>query len=293
MAGDLQGRVFLVTGATEGIGKAAALEFARRGAAMTLVGRSREKTERVLGELRAASGNADMQMLLGDLSTLADVRRVAEQFRARHEHLDVLVNNAGAVFTERGVSADGFEMTFALNHLSYFLLTTLLLDLLKKAPGARVVSTSSGAHEMGKMNLGDIARRERGYSAYGAYGDSKLANVLFTRELARRLEGTGVTANCIHPGWVSTGFGLNNRGLGAKVLKVVAPIFARRPEKGAETLIWLATSPEATSFNGEYFHDKKVAKISKLARNPELAEQLWDLSERLCTSAASASAQAS
>ncbi len=282
MIADLRGRVFLLTGATEGIGKAAALDFARRGARLTIVGRDRDKTGRVLAELMAASGNADLRMLVGDLSRLAEVRAVAEAFRARHERLDVLVNNVGAVFSTRQVTADGLELTFALNHLSYFLLTSLVLDLLARSPGPRVVSTSSGAHRMGKLDLGDVARCEKGYSAYRAYGDSKLANILFTRELARRLEGTDTTANCFHPGWVSTGFGLNNPGFGRRLLKVAAPMLARSPEKGAETLVWLAASPEAAGFNGEYFHDRKVSRLSSRAKDPALAAGLWALSEQLC-----------
>lgn len=282
MSKDLQGKVFLVTGATEGIGKAAALELARRGASMTLVGRNPEKTERVLAELKAASGNGELDAIVQDLSALAGVRAVAAEIKARRSRLDVLVNNAGAVFMDRRISADGFEMTFALNHLAYFQLTLLLLDLLKATPGARVVSTSSNAHTMGRMDLENLVRREKGYSAYGAYGDSKLANILFTRELARRLAGAGVTANCFHPGWVSTGFALNNDGLFAKLVKVVAPPFARSPEKGAETLLWLATSPEAAAINGEYFHDKRTRWPSKLGRDPELAARLWRLSESLC-----------
>jgi retinol dehydrogenase 12 len=282
MADDLYGKVFLLTGATGGIGKAAALDFARRGAALTIVGRDRAKTDRVRQELEAASGNGEIQMLVGDLSRLADVRAVAEAFRARSGRIDALVNNVGAVFTSRQLTADGYERTFALNHLSYFLLTSLLLDLLRRTPGSRVVSTSSGAHRMGRLDLSDVARCERGYATYRAYGDSKLANILFTRELAKRLKGTGVTANCIHPGWVSSGFGLNNPGLGAKVLKVAAPLLARTPEKGAQTLVWLAASHEAAPYNGEYFHDKRVASTSPLARDAELAQKLWALSEQLC-----------
>jgi NAD(P)-dependent dehydrogenase (short-subunit alcohol dehydrogenase family) len=282
MTADLQGQVFLLTGATEGIGKAAALDFARRGARLTIVGRNRDKTERVLAELRAASGNADLEMLVGDLSRLAEVRAVAVAFRARNERLDVLVNNVGAVFSTRQVTADGFELTFALNHLSYFLLTSLVRDLLARSPGSRVVSTSSGAHRMGRLDLGDVARCENGYSAYRAYGDSKLANILFTRELARRLESTGAIANCFHPGWVATGFGLNNPGFGRRLLKTVAPRLARSPEKGAETLVWLATSPDAARFSGEYFHDRKVSRLSSRARDDALAAGLWALSEQLC-----------
>ncbi|MGK3979620.1 SDR family NAD(P)-dependent oxidoreductase [Sorangium sp. So ce118] len=184
--------------------KAAALEFARRGATLVIVGRSKEKSERVVSELAAASGNDRIELLLGDLSRLADVRAVADAFRAKHDRLDVLVNNAGAFFNECRLSADGIEMTFALNHVAYFLLTTRLLDLLQKTHGARVISTSSGGHRVGKVDLATIAKRD-GRAGMRAYGDSKLANILFTRELARHLAGSGATANCYHPGFAGAG----------------------------------------------------------------------------------------
>jgi NAD(P)-dependent dehydrogenase (short-subunit alcohol dehydrogenase family) len=282
MPGTLSGKTFLVTGATEGIGKAAARHLASRGATVCLVGRNREKTERVVAELQAQTGNAHLDFLLADLSHLAQVRSVAEQFQARHARLEVLVNNAGGLFQARQLSADGHELTFALNHLSYFLLTVLLLDLLRKTPGARVVSTSSAAHALSRLDLATVATRERGYTAFGAYGDSKLANILFTRELARRLEGTGVTATCFHPGWVSTGFGLNNPGLLSRVMALTAPLFARSPEQGADTLIWLATSAQAAGLNGEYVADREIALPTRQARDPRLGAQLWALSERLC-----------
>jgi retinol dehydrogenase 12 len=280
MAQDLDGKVFLVTGATEGIGKAAALELARRGATLALVGRNKEKSERVVAELEAASGRKGIELLLGDMSKIADVRAVADAFRAKHDRLDVLVNNAGAVFQDYQLSADGIEMTFALDHLAYFVLTTRLLDLLKKTPGARVVSTSSAAHQMGKMDLATVAKRD-GSAGWSAYGDAKLANILFTRELARRLAGSGATANCVHPGYVRSGFGLNNDGALKWLLGLTGPLFGRTPEKGAETLLWLATSPDAAKYNGEYFHDLRVARTNKLAKSDELAKGLWDLSEKL------------
>jgi retinol dehydrogenase-12 len=280
MAQDLDGKVFLVTGATEGIGKAAAVAFAKRGATLVLVGRNKEKSERVVAEVKAASGNDRVELLLGDLSRVADAHAVADAFRAGHDRLDVLVNNAGAVFNDYQKSADGLEMTFALNHVGYFALTTRLLDLLQKTPGARVVSTSSGAHHMGKLDLATIAKRD-GRAGFTAYGDSKLANILFTRELGRRLAGSGATANCFHPGFVHSGFGLNNGGVLKWALGWFSPLFARTPEKGAETLVWLATSPEAAGHNGEYFHDRKVGRTSRHAQDDALAKGLWALSEKL------------
>ncbi|MEW5851750.1 MAG: SDR family oxidoreductase [Myxococcota bacterium] len=281
MTQDLQGKVFLVTGATEGIGKAAAMDFARRGATLTIVGRNREKTERVLSELKSASGNANVDFLLGDLSSIQDIRAVAEAFKARRPKLDVLVNNAGAVFMDHRTSVDGLEMTFALNHVGYFLLTHLLSHVLEATPGSRVVNTSSGAHQVGRLELATVARRPDRSAGFTAYGDSKLANILFTRELARRLGGT-VTVNCFHPGFVSTEFGQNNGGMLAPLVKVVGKLVARSPEKGAETLIWLATSAEAARHNGGYFHDRRVARTNARARDDKLAAGLWDLSLSVC-----------
>lgn len=278
MAEELRDKVFLLTGATEGVGKAAALDFAKRGVQLVIVGRNQEKSERVLAELKQKSGNERIELLLGDMSKMSDIRDVAERFKARHDRLDVLANNAGAVFTRRGVSADGLEITFALNHIGYFLLTCELLDVLKKTPGARVISTSSGGHLMGKMDLATIAHSQR--KGFFSYCDSKLANVLFTRELARR--EPSLIVNCFHPGYVYTGFGLNNGGAFAGLAKVGGKLFGRTPEKGAETLIWLATSPEAAQIRGEYFFNCKVARSSKLSKDEGLAKGLWALSEELC-----------
>jgi retinol dehydrogenase-12 len=275
---DLKERVFLVTGATEGVGKAAALDFAKRGVNLVIVGRNKEKSGRVLAELKQQSGNDRITLLLGDLSKLADVRDVAAQFRRSFQRLDMLANNAGAMFFTPSTSADGFELTFALNHLGYFLLTHELLGVLKGTPGARVISTSSNGHFWGRMNLETIAHSKH----WGplAYCDSKLANVLFTRELARR--EPGLIVNCLHPGFVHTGFALNNTGIVAAGVKGVGSVIARTPEKGAETLIWLATSDDATKINGEYFFDCKVGRSTKKSRDESLAKGLWSLSEKLC-----------
>jgi NAD(P)-dependent dehydrogenase (short-subunit alcohol dehydrogenase family) len=280
MQQDLADKVFLMTGATGGIGKEACRAFAEHGATLVIVGRSPEKTERVRNQLVQASGNDRIEVLIADLSRIAEVERVAADFRAGHDRLDVLVNNAGALFTTRQESADGFELTFALNHLAYFVLTRALWELLETTPGARVVNTASGAHTAGVIDLDDIAYARKGYSGWRAYSASKLANILFTRELARRLDGKGI-ANCIHPGWVATGFALNNAGALPRFFKLLAAVFARTPAKGAETLIWAATSPEAVHLNGEYLQDCKVARTSPLAKNDKLAAALWELSDRL------------
>jgi retinol dehydrogenase 12 len=282
MEQDLIGKVILVTGATEGIGKAAARAFARRGARVVLVGRNRQKTAQVEAEIAAKMGNGPVETIIGDLSLMAETRRVAAELKARHDRLDVLFNNAGAVFDSRQMTSEGIEMTFALNHLGYFLITHELRGLLEKTPGARVVSTSSGAHRMGNFDVDDLVTREKVYGGFQVYGDSKLANILFTRELARRLQPAGVVANCFHPGMVRTGFGLNGRGLTYLMVKTSYWILARTPEKGAETGIWLAASPEAAQQTGEYFYNCRVARTRKEAKDDALAARLWSLSERVC-----------
>ncbi|AMP68191.1 SDR family oxidoreductase [Ralstonia solanacearum] len=291
MAQDLTGKVFLVTGATEGIGKAAATNFAKRGATVTLIGRNKEKTERVLTELKAASGNHNLDCLVCDLSRLADVRRAAEDFKAKHGRLDVLVNNAGATFKSPVMGPDGFELTFALNHLSHFQLTHSLFDLIRQTPGARVVSTSSGMQARGALDLQKTPTSLEG-PGWRAYATSKLANILFTKELQRRLEGTTATANCFEPGTVRTQFGAFGSDLGflMNLVYALARPFARTPEQGADSLIWLATSPEAASLRGEYVSNRRPVSPSTQARDPKLASDLWTLSEKLCAEAAVARA---
>ncbi len=285
MTRELQGKVVLLTGATEGIGKVAAFELARLGASLTLVGRNREKSERVLAEIKSATGNQGVALLLADLSSLAEVRALAAKFAASHDRLDVLANNAGAVFSTCQHTVDGFERTFALNHLSPFLLTRELWPLLVKTPGARVVTTSSAAHLRGRIDFDDIARRPSRKAGFGVYSASKLANILFTRELARRLSPSGAIANCVHPGFVRSGFGLNNPDLLGLAVKVAAAVAGRTPEKGAETLVWLAASPAAGKVTGEYWKDRQVGRTSSAARDDATAKRLWDFSEQLCASA--------
>jgi NAD(P)-dependent dehydrogenase (short-subunit alcohol dehydrogenase family) len=291
MAQDLAGKVFLVTGATDGIGKAAAMDFAKRGAAVTIVGRNKEKTEQVLTELRAASENENLDLLLCDLSRLADVTRAAEEFEAKHDRIDVLVNNAGATFRSPVMGPDGFELTFALNHLAYFQLTMSLLDLIRKTPGARVVSTSSSMHALGALDLQKTPTSTEG-SGPRAYATSKLANILFTKELQRRLEGTTATANCFHPGSVRTRFGAFGSDLGflQNVVYALARPFSKSPEQGADSLIWLATSPDAASLKGQYVANRRPVTPSKQAMNPKLAADLWTLSEKLCAEVAARAA---
>src|SRR5512141_2808785 len=249
MKDNMNGKICLVTGATNGIGKAAAQALAQMGATVVVVGRNAPKTAQLVEEIRAASGNQNVNSLLADLSSQHNIRRLAYEFKSSYPHLHVLLNNAGGTFTTRQLSADGIEMTFALNHLAYFLLTNLLLDTLKASAPARIINVSSNAHSGGKIDF-DNLQGERSYSSFGPYGNSKLANILFTTELARRLEGTGVTVNALHPGLTSTGFGQNNPGFLMKIMGAVIPLIARSPEKGAETSIYLAPSPEVQSITG-------------------------------------------
>ncbi len=277
--------LILITGATSGIGAAAAAELAALGAALVVVARDRQRGERTLAQLRAATGSERLELLVGDLSRQSDVRRVAAEFRERHTHLDVLINNAGGVFGSRRLTGDGLELTFALDHLAYFLLTTELLEVLKASAPARIVSTSSDASARGHIDFADL-QSERGYRPFRAYSNAKLANILFTFELARRLEGSGVIVNCVHPGFVSTGFGA---GLGAplRLGTRAAQVFARRPKKGAETIVYLASSPEVTGVTGTYFFDKRPKTPPPEALDEAVARRLWEVSE-LLTSGSSA-----
>ena len=269
----------LITGATGGIGKVTALALARQGYQVLLTSRDPAKGQRVLEEIKSETKNDAPQLFLGDLSSMDDVRRVALEVRAKHPKLGVLVNNAGGLFDKRQTTVDGFEMTFAFNHLAYFLLTNLLLPNLEVAKYARVVSVSSAANRSGKVRWDDVQFEKR-YSGWSAYGQSKLMNVLFANALARRLHATGVTSNSLHPGIVNTGFGKTTTGLNRLVARA-SNLFSATPEKGAETTLYLATSPEVKDVSGQYFADKKVAKANRVAYDEEVQERLWRLSEKL------------
>ncbi len=268
---DMKGKVCLVTGATDGVGKVTARELARMGATVIGVGRNAEKSARAQAEIRAAARHDDVHFLLADLAVQAEVRRLAGEVLARWPRLDVLVNNAGALFTSYQETPDGIERTFALNHLAYFLLTVLLLDRLKASAPARIVNVASDAHGGGAMDFDDLNNRAH-YSGWNAYNDSKLANILFTYELARRLEGSGVTANAVHPGFVHTNFaaaaGLNMRG----------PL---TPDEGADTQIWLASAPELDGVSGKYFVSRRELRSSEASYSVEDARRLWAVSAAL------------
>ena len=281
---DMQGKVVLITGATNGIGRAAALALAKRGASVVVAGRSRQRLDDTLAMIRDESGSEAVSGLLADLSTQAAVRQLAAAFREQHTRLDVLLNNAGANFRERADTADGLERTFAVNHMAYYLLTRLLLDMLQASAPARIVNVSSEAHRQLKaFDFENLDGRKRwGMFGFGAYSQSKLANVLFTRELARRLAGTGVTVNSMHPGVVNTGLFQNVGGIGSMVLRALAPIFMKTPEQGADTLIWLATAPEVAESSGGYYDRRRLREPSAAAQDDAAAGRLWALSAELC-----------
>lgn len=278
----MQGKICLITGGTNGIGKSTAQGLASMGATVVIVGRDAHKTAQVAAELRATSGNTNVDFLLADLSSQQDIRRMADEFKRKHSHLHVLLNNAGGVFLKREISVDGIEMTFALNHLAYFLLTHLLLDTIKASAPARIINVSSNAHTGSKIDF-DNLQGERNFGPR-AYGQSKLANILFTTELAHRLSGTGVTVNALHPGFVSTGFGSNNAGVLMKIMRVIVPLIARSPERGAETSIYLASSPDLEGITGKYFYDSKMIPAAPQASDMTVAKRLWDVSAQMISS---------
>jgi NAD(P)-dependent dehydrogenase (short-subunit alcohol dehydrogenase family) len=276
---NMNGKICLVTGGTNGIGKSTAQELARMGTTVVIVGRDAQKTCQVVEEIRAASGNKNVGSLLADLSSQQEVRRLADEFKSKYSHLHVLINNAGGFFMRRLLSVDGIEMTFALNHLASFLLTNLLLDTIKASAPARIINVSSGAHTSGKIEF-DNLQGERVYSPR-VYENSKLANILFTRELARRLEGTGVTVNALHPGFTATGFAKNNGKAIAALVSVFAPLVARSPAKGAETSIYLASSSSVEGITGKYFHNSRELPAAPQATDMVIARKLWDASAQM------------
>ncbi len=271
----MQGKTVVITGATSGIGEVAAIRLAQKGARIVMIARDPARAEATLGKLRKANRAADPVAHMADLSRLSEMKRVAQEIADEEPEIDVLINNAGALFNKREVTGDGLEMTFALNHMSYFVVTNILLGNLKRA-GARIVSTSSEAHRRGAIDFDDL-QTERGYGGFAVYCKSKLMNVLFTRELARRLKGTKVTANCLHPGFVNTRFGDNNRGF-ARTAIGLAKRFAIKPEDGAETIIYLASSPAAEGVSGKYFYKCKESMPTAAAQNDADAARLWALS---------------
>jgi NAD(P)-dependent dehydrogenase (short-subunit alcohol dehydrogenase family) len=279
----LLGKTALVTGATNGIGKAAAIALAEMGAEVVLIARNRALAQQTVDEIKRDTANQKIDFLVADLSSQAEVRRVADEFLASGRPLHILLNNAGALFTQRQLSADGIEMTFALNHLGYFLLTDLLLDRIKQSAPARIVNVASRAHEdaRGGINFDDLQFAQK-YSPFASYSQSKLANILFTRELASRLAGTQVTVNCLHPGFVATRFGHGSKMMGL-IMSLLRP-FQRSIDKGARTSIYLCSSPEVENISGEYFADSKITQPSPFAKDDAAAKRLWEISEEVTLS---------
>ena len=275
----MSGRICLVTGGTNGIGKATAQALAEMGATVVIVGRDVLKTSQVVENIRSSSGSNRVDSLLADLSSPQEVRWLADKFKRKYSHLHVLINNAGGFFMRRQLRGNGIEMTFALNHLASFLLTNLLLDTLKASAPARIINVSSNAHASGKIEF-DNLQGEREYGPR-AYDNSKLANILFTMELARRLEGTGVTVNALHPGFVATGFAKNNGKVIAALVSIFAPLVARSPAKGAETSVYLASSPTVEGISGAYFYNSHVIPPAPQATDMLVARKLWDVSAKM------------
>lgn len=277
---DLSGKTILVTGATSGIGYEAAVDFAAAGARTVIIGRNPDKTDAVLAEIKERSGSDIVDALLCDFTSQAAIRRLAQTVLDRYPRLDVLVNNAGAVHTQRTLTEDGIEATFAVNHLGYFLLTHLLLDRLVASAPARIVNVASTAHYRGTIDFDDLGF-EQGYAIMKAYARSKLANVLFTRELAKRLEGRGVTVNALHPGVVATHIWDGAPNWTQPLFALAKRIFMTTPAQGADAILYLATYPDVAEVSGLYFEKNRPKEPSRLARDGEIAERLWVESEHL------------
>ncbi len=276
----MAGKVWLATGATAGIGEATAFQMAARGATVVGVGRKPVKNENSTQRIIEATGNRSVKYLLADLSSQEDIRDLAKQFQTKYDRLDILVNNAGATFGKRRDSIDGIEMTFALNHLGYFLLTNLLSELLIESAPSRVIVVSSSLHRMGKLDFNDIPLNKN-YSRAKAYQRSKLANISFAYELARRMYFHGVTVNAMNPGLVATSIGQSASGISAKLKGIVDRVAGMTPEEGAQTIIYLATSPEVIGVSGKYFVKAKSVPSSKPSYDLTFGRRLWEISERL------------
>jgi len=275
----MKGKIAVVTGANSGIGKVTALELAQKGASVVMVCRNRQKGETAMKAIIAETGNTNIDLLFCDFASQRQIRVLAKEIKYRYDKVDVLVNNAGLMMKKRVLTEDGLETTFAVNHLGYFLLSNLLLPLLKPAPAARIVNVASEAHRYAKVDF-DNLQAEKKFSSWGSYGQSKLANILFTYELSHRLRGTNIVANCLHPGIVRTNFGKDGNFLWRAAIKLAGGLFIT-PEKGAETSIYLATATELTGITGKYFSKKKIQKSNKQSYDVGVARKLWAISEQL------------
>ncbi len=275
----MNGKTCIITGGTSGIGEASAGALAERGAEIALLCRSRSRGEATKKRIEERTGRDCVRLFFADMERLADMRRVAAEMKEALGRIDVLLNNAGVTMLGRSETSDGFETTFAVNHLAPFLLTHELLPTILETPGARIVNVASGAHRFARFDLDDL-QSKKNYSSMRVYGASKLSNMLFTTELARRFEGRDIGIWSLHPGAVSTRLGANNGGIAKLILPLLSLVF-RTPEQGARTSVYLCSAPRIDAPNGSYFVDERPAKVSALARDPEVARRLWLESERL------------
>jgi NAD(P)-dependent dehydrogenase (short-subunit alcohol dehydrogenase family) len=280
----MKGKTIVATGATSGIGAAAVLALAGMGARIVVIARDEARAKATMRKLEATAPGLDHRLHLADLSRMAETRKVGAAIAASEPRIDVLINNAGAIFSNRRVTPEGLELTFALNHMAYFVLKEALRERLIATAPARVVSTSSIAHERASPDFGDL-QSAKGYGGLKVYSRSKLANILFTRELARRLAGTGVTANCLHPGVVATRFGESSGGMAGLLIPFLRPFFISA-EKGADTIVYLASSPQVADTTGGYFIKRRIAEPSAAARDDAAAKRLWIESEKLANAGA-------
>lgn len=277
---NLNDKTMVVTGANSGIGKETAAGLAKQGAQVVMICRDRQRGEAAQAEIIQESGNEQVDLLLADLSSQASIKDAARAYRERYGRLDVLVNNAGGFFMKRELTVDGLEKTFALDHLGYFLLTNLLLDLIIDSAPSRIVNVSSGAHMNAQLDFDDL-QNENSYSGMKAYGQAKLANIYFTYELARRLAETRVTVNALHPGFVATNLAANNGFLAKAAMKLLGPIFGTSPKKGAETPIYLASSAGVAGISGKYFVNCQAVPSSPISYDEQIAQRLWAVSESI------------
>jgi NAD(P)-dependent dehydrogenase (short-subunit alcohol dehydrogenase family) len=276
----MRGKTVLVTGGTSGIGEVAATRLAEKGARIILVARDEKRAKATLAKLRTANPDSNHVFHIADLSLMAETKRVGEEIALREARIDVLLNNAGALFNRREETSEGLERTFATNHMAYFVLTNVLLEKLRATPGARIVCTASDAHKGNRLDFDDLQSKKR-YMGFSVYGRSKLCNILFTRELARRIAGSGMTANSLHPGFVATRFGAGSGGFMDAVLRVAKPVGAISAEEGAKTIIYLTSSPDVANISGDYFYKCKVTAPTKEAQSDEDAKKLWEISAKL------------
>jgi NAD(P)-dependent dehydrogenase (short-subunit alcohol dehydrogenase family) len=277
---DMSGKVCLVTGATSGVGRATLAELAARGGTVIGVGRDSGRIDQTRREILDSTGNSNVEFILADLSVLGEIRNLAMEFNEKYSRLDVLINNAGAFFLRRRVSLDGFEMTWALNHLSYFLFTNLLLEQIRKSVPARIVNVASGAHYRGRIHFEDI-NLMKWYNGWKAYSQSKLANILFTYELDRRLKGDDITVNSLTPGFVATRIGHNSGRLIASIVQQIQMMGGITPQEGAQTMVYLATSPGVERVSGKFFREKNAVQSSPMSYDKEIARQVWEISEHM------------